>query len=268
MNVHGVGNGINHRTAIGLIRPPDRILGEPEEIGIPEGDLSPDAVGDDQSTTESDQGVLRLLQEGHFKGVADVRLRINFHEAVAAAESEALSEVANEKVPAIAAAIVTQTEMLLTSGDLSDEQIVAVTEPLETFDAGVAGLTDVFLSDEHPSSDNLVSAVQSAFDTLMDSLHTILNQNSPTEPGGTATENASPDPTPGFQPFLDTIAESFTIALADMVDALNSTVYLPELSAPEGNGAAYDKFVAIYNELRGAVEIPDVPDEQSVNVIA
>lgn len=29
---------------------------------------------------EKVKGVVRLLHEGHFKGVADIRLRINFHE--------------------------------------------------------------------------------------------------------------------------------------------------------------------------------------------
>lgn len=36
--------------------------------------------------TQEARGVLRLLQEGHFKGVADLRLRINFAEELAGVE--------------------------------------------------------------------------------------------------------------------------------------------------------------------------------------
>ena len=40
--------------------------------------------------TEDGKGVLRLLQEGHFKGVSDVRLRINFFEKLNAIEAAKL----------------------------------------------------------------------------------------------------------------------------------------------------------------------------------
>jgi hypothetical protein len=46
------------------------------------------------------------------------------------------------------------------------------------------------------------------------------------------------------------------------MEALNSTVNaaaaLPPLSEPNGNGVAYEKFLAIYNELWGA----DPPSEE------
>jgi len=47
------------------------------------------------------KGVLRLLQEGHFKGVADVRLRINFHEELTAIAHENLVPVVEGKVAGI-----------------------------------------------------------------------------------------------------------------------------------------------------------------------
>lgn len=56
-----------------------------------------------QETTESSdsQGVLRLLQEGHFKGVSDIRLRINFFNDLAAIEAEQLQAVADEQIDGI-----------------------------------------------------------------------------------------------------------------------------------------------------------------------
>ena len=56
-----------------------------------------------QQTTESSdsQGVLRLLQEGHFNGVSDIRLRINFYNELAAIEAEQLQAVAEEQIDGI-----------------------------------------------------------------------------------------------------------------------------------------------------------------------
>jgi len=56
-----------------------------------------------EETTESSdsQGVLRLLQEGHFKGVADIRLRINFHDELSAIEAEKLQSIAEEQIEGI-----------------------------------------------------------------------------------------------------------------------------------------------------------------------
>jgi len=42
----------------------------------------------EQPAAERQRGVIRLLQEGHFKGVADLRLRINFFDELAAAGTE------------------------------------------------------------------------------------------------------------------------------------------------------------------------------------
>ncbi len=43
----------------------------------------PEATG-----AEGSKGVIRLLQEGHFSGVADVRLRINFHDELQQAAAQ------------------------------------------------------------------------------------------------------------------------------------------------------------------------------------
>lgn len=39
-----------------------------------------------EEETQEAKGVFRLLQEGHFNGVADIRLRINFFEELAGSE--------------------------------------------------------------------------------------------------------------------------------------------------------------------------------------
>ena len=49
-------------------------------------ELTPDvsAAPDDSADDKKTRGVIRLLEEGHFRGVADVRLRINNHEELLA----------------------------------------------------------------------------------------------------------------------------------------------------------------------------------------
>jgi len=39
----------------------------------------------------------------------------------------------------------------------------------------------------------------------------------------------------------------------DLTTAVSAVSVLPPLSEPNGNGVAYNKFLAIYNEMRGIV---------------
>lgn len=61
----------------------------------PQAEIEEPPVADEPEPTEEEtqeaRGVLRLLQEGHFKGVADIRLRINFSEELADAQLAGLS---------------------------------------------------------------------------------------------------------------------------------------------------------------------------------
>ena len=57
----------------------------------------PQSNAEESNNSEDVEGIIHLLQEGHFKGVADVRLRINFHEELAAIEADELKAVAEDK---------------------------------------------------------------------------------------------------------------------------------------------------------------------------
>ena len=54
-----------------------------------------------------------------------------------------------------------------------------------------------------------------------------------------------------WQTFLENLQSVFTTASDEFTKAVNDLQILPELSEPNGNGVAYEKFLAIYNELRG-----------------
>ena len=44
---------------------------------------------------------------------------------------------------------------------------------------------------------------------------------------------------------------TFAESLDELANALNDIKSLPDLSEPNGNGKAYNKFLAIYNNLQG-----------------
>jgi len=265
------------------------------------------AAGDGQETTsdpvgenptERAEGVLRLLQEGHFRGVADVRLRINFHEELAAIQHEAAKNVAPDKLQNMSDAVNGQLDALIESGDLTEEQQATVNELRQTFLDAMQQLTDEFLAAEGLQSDALASGLQDAFDALLESLSSLLLPDEPpaepvdeqpdVEPpvdegadgSPDAPSDGSPEQTSSEAPtepapdafdaeaYLGELSASFNAALADLVETLQTTDVLPELSPPNGNGVAYAKFLAIYRELWGLADGGQPPPEEPLDTVA
>ena len=109
MNVNGIGHGI------GVL---PRELGphpkaHPSEADVtavstvPPSEDSPDGVevSSVENNEDSPRGVIRLLLEGHFKGVADVRLRINFQDELADAGFQEAGPVVTEQVASLLEAV-------------------------------------------------------------------------------------------------------------------------------------------------------------------
>jgi hypothetical protein len=65
--------------------------------------------------------------------------------------------------------------------------------------------------------------------------------------------------------FLANLADLFATGLVDLQTALDDLAVLPDISEPSGNGKAYDKFMAEYDELRNPMA-PD-PDETPVDMV-
>ena len=73
-----------------------------------------------------------------------------------------------------------------------------------------------------------------------------------TQEENTTTETESTDaPELPWQTFIEDLQSAFTTATNELTQAFAEVRILPELSEPNGNGVAYEKFLAIYNELRG-----------------
>jgi hypothetical protein len=225
--------------------------------------------------TEETKGVLRLLQEGHFKGVSDVRLRINFFDELVAIEREELHAIAEEKVGAVGESARPAIEALLQLSEpeqqLTEEQKAEIREAHDNFVQVVNNLKEDFLSAEAMSIGSLINALHLGFEDLVQSLQTVLgidtvnpgdSDDVSTEWSGSISESADPgepdkpdDETGVYTQFFDDLASAFNSALEVLDSALGDVEILPELSTPSGRGVAYYKFLAIYNEMRG-IETP------------
>lgn len=193
-------------------------------------------------TEEDGKGVLRLLQEGHFKGVSDVRLRINFFEELAAIEAGKLQAVAEEKVNAVLESVGGIVDTFLEEENgLTQEQTASISELQETFIQAASGYT------YEPVTD-----LNNAFEEFVEALRNLFTPPALTQEENTTTEAESPDaPELPWQTFIDNLQSAFTTAMNELTQAFAEARILPELSEPSGNGVAYEKFLAIYNELRG-----------------
>lgn len=175
------------------------------------------------------RGVIRLLMEGHFHGVANVRLRINFDEEIAALDASAAKETTAPKVAALVEAVTGRIDALTTSGQLSEEDAAAAREfatafasEVETAGAEFAGGTI--------ASEELVSRIRATFDSMAASLSEL---------------------------FAAELSPLFEASMADLESAIANASALPEISEPHGNGRAYAKFLAIYEGMRSSE--PETP---------
>ncbi|HUU17812.1 MAG TPA: hypothetical protein VMW72_11725 [Sedimentisphaerales bacterium] len=214
-------------------------------------------------TEEDGKGVLRLLQEGHFKGVSDVRLRINFFEQLTAIEAGKLQAVAEEKVNGVLESVggIVDTFLAAEENELTEEQTAGVSELQESFVQAVSGYTN------EPVTDLNNAFLNNAFDEFVKALRNLFAPPVQTQEENTTTEAESPDaPELPWQTFIEDLKSAFTTTTNELSQAFAEVRILPELSEPNGNGVAYEKFLAIYNELRGLQSPTDEqPDSEPLD---
>ena len=267
-------DGINQPNgyAYGLQKPPPQTPATTELTAQPPGD---------QSDTDQTKGVIRLLQEGHFKGVADVRLRINFHDELAAIEADQLKTAAQENIDGLLTSLAATT---------APEGLTEAPQLQQTFVDAVQQAKNDFLSAEPPSKADLIASLNAAFQAFIEGLSPATGPAEGAVAGqeetGDETEDAIepgeeetpaqvelvgqeggefPGPAPLAAPatqlepeaasYIAGLEAAFETAMNELIDALDGVVVLPELSQPTGNGVAYEKFLAIYNQLRG-LQVP------------
>ncbi len=242
-------------------------------------------------------GVIRNLQNGHYKGVADVRLRIVHAEKLAALQAqqfagalEGAADTVTSALQPVVNDLMTELEALAAAADaaVTGDGDIAAEIAEETADVIEADATDIapdplasfraalqeVLAGGATTAASFTDAAQTAFQTLVEQLGlNIVAAEPAAEPD--AGETATPaDDTPatgdtgeplaaapsdavdaeaGVVPPRDYLAEltaAFDAALQSVLDAAGAASALPPLSEPNGNGAAYAKFLAMYNDLQ------------------
>jgi len=304
MNVHPVGHPNEaHATAItgrnrlhegtGPPHPHSAKASKPA-LHLSPAESKPDVPGPEGAQdTEKARGVLRLLEAGHFKGVADVRLRINFFEQLSANAAAQGVSTARSLVSELIDKVNSQiNESIRPLGDGANEAQV-IEDLRSSFESAVQTHLDDFVSGEGVNLDGLAEAIQLSFNALVDELRQALMTSDGTEVTNGAADLASDaahvlrekvenvsglssvgvrahadlsvdDTVTGPQHMdgaaaanttletaLASLVGTFDALLAHLIDSVGDALQLPDPSPPPGNGVAYDKFLAIYNGLRG-----------------
>lgn len=222
MNVHGVGAGI---------RPTNH--GGRAANANPSSAQAP-VITSASSETGQAKGVVRLLQEGHFKGVADVRLRINFHDEITQISSEAVNAGFNEALEAFFAGVDEDFANLLTDVGATEGQVASATELFDGFKSSINDIANAFLSGGGTDFGAVAAQFQTEFDTFIIELQAQLELE---------VDNS----------FLDEFSVAFADQLSQLVNSIaESASVLPAISEPNGNGVAYAKFMEILEGLNAS----------------
>jgi len=253
MRVNGTGNtprsadagrGVDHRRG-----PEGASVQVSSEVGAPES-----------AKLRPAHGVLRLLQEGHFKGVADVRLRINFAEEIAALQADATGESAASVADTVLDPVNSVLEEFLAQDGLDEALKGKIQDAAQAFREAVNGFFSAFDPAVDPRGSDLASAIEDAFQAFVDALKSLAPEDDAQEdPAVFAVQDTvsvleADTPAPAelaYGDFILKIEEAFASAISDLRDSFQSAQILPELSGPTGNGGAYAKFLEILNGLSG-----------------
>lgn len=222
-------------------------------------------------------GVLRLLNEGHFQGVADVRLRINFFEQLSAQSQQTAITNLDEQSSTLIGSLSESFNDTVTPL-LEDEETQATISGLLTdFESSLQNtLNEISISDLDSSA--LESSIQSSFDSFIEQLSSTL-----LEPTVDSVENETllsdridssllvndlsgddvtvvnltptnetntTETTLALEDALTSFTQAFSQALSEFINSFETSFQQSTLSPYDGNGIAYDKFLAIYNNLQ------------------
>lgn len=259
MNINGIGHGHN-------VAPPR--LTRTGHTPHRDGNEGPSASsGDVAISSQNAGGVLRLLQEGHFRGVADARLRINFADQLGAIDQQAQGDSILGGMGNLLAAVSDEIASFLETAQPGESISIQITIVQQTFISSTQQAAQNFIDDPSPGIQSLFDRIQALFDELEEGLISILSAIDTDGEGGSSAVTTSVSlelsvsietvsvSTEGsglsdeFQAFIDALREAFDDAFAQFSDAVTSSGVLPDLSDPNGNGVAFDKFVAILEDL-------------------
>jgi len=235
-------------------------------------------IGKVQEGALQEKGVIGLLQEGHFQGVADVRLRINFHEQLQLMVSQKSGEVLQTESRELMLELESKVQSVGEEFQVTDQ----VADLLTSFKEEAEGLLGT--SDAGSDSSSVIGGLRDAFAGFLASLQSIATADdaeadsgvagaaavagtgaSITEDGAPvnleASETEGPATTPapdGFTLAVQKLQEWFETEIAALEKTVNDLQVLPDPSEPRGNGVAYERFLETYKGMEagsGAIRI-------------
>lgn len=199
-------------------------------------------------------GVIRLLEAGHFKGVADVRLRINFHDQLEQRAEDKAANTLRTGADELVKTTASKTDEVRTSFATDEASREAVQASLGAFSESVDTTIATALKADDLDLDAIMSDLRAAFDDLVAGLRDLFGPAKPDTFGADTLVSVVPwagdPPGPGaFEAALTELTDAFDQALSSLIESVESSLYLPDPSPAPGNGSAYDKFFAIYHNV-------------------
>jgi hypothetical protein len=224
-----------------------------------------DSISSSGGTGDHEQspGVIRLIQEGHFRGVADVRLRINFADTLQGIEAARTGDALDAGLRELQGALNGAVDEFVEGSALTEAEVAALEAARQAFNERIGG----FLAEDGVGG----APVAEVFAELQTAFEDFLNALVPPQESSDAAvlpvaEASSTDASGGvFSELRDTLAKIFEEALTALQDGLGAAAP-PPISEPQGNGHAFEKFLALYHELYGN-GAETAPQEETLNTV-
>lgn len=218
------------------------------------------------------KGVLGLLQANHFKGVAAVRLAINFHVELSGQQQEAVQSRAGEAVASLHEKVTHALEAF--PEESSEVQVQEIRAAQGEFSESIRSLLQDFRNGDL-TQETLAGGISGIFDGLAARVRSALEVTPPVsneteipESGNVAVPAAEvaqvvADTAPAegglsqaavtgpadSELYIANLQQVFSAALSSMQAELAAVIEMPEFQAPNGNGGAFEKFLGIYRDL-------------------
>jgi hypothetical protein len=262
--------------------------------------VAPEAPRTDDSGITADggaraRGLLDKLEAGHFSPVADLRLRINFHEELAARAEQRVEDAINEQAPALNAAVESGLADVLAAAGATEEDRAAAAELLSQFQTSLDSTLDE--SDARVTTADLRDQLSTSFDSFLDQLRDLLAPDevpppdhadpiegdpaapvpaapvddtapvaqavaqapiSDADPSVPPAEPVDPVETSALDDAIASLASAFAAALDSLMTSIADAGALPEPVAPSNSGRAFAKFLAQYQALTASAGADDL----------
>ncbi len=244
-------------------------------------------VADPAPRTTRAHGALRRLQEDHFQGMADLRLRRNFHQEIERLEIAA----ARERIDGATAQLLRDVSGEIDTAKNDGTIAPATFESVSAFHAEFEFTATRYAASYDPADaygfNELTTRLEQAFDTLVTALRDLFAALGDVAPGNarggsefrlefsasatyvsgtfaegsgrtvapdrTPTENvdaaeeSQPATTSALDSFFERLTATFDSALRNLTDAATQRLF-PELAAPNTGSGSYESFVSVYRE--------------------